>query len=52
MPRSTLVQTAAGVRLLAALLGVQLGGINTYKGIVSNRALMGDPFCRLNDMTL
>ncbi|MCQ6276938.1 cobalamin biosynthesis protein [Bacillus sp. V3B] len=27
----------------AALLGVQLGGINTYKGIVSNRALMGDP---------
>lgn len=26
----------------AALLGVQLGGINTYKGIVSNRALMGD----------
>ena len=27
----------------AALLGVQLGGINTYNGIVSNRALMGDP---------
>lgn len=27
----------------AALLGVQLGGINTYKGIVSNRALMGEP---------
>ena len=26
----------------AALLGVQLGGRNTYKGIVSNRALMGD----------
>lgn len=26
----------------AALLGVQLGGINTYKGIISNRALMGD----------
>jgi adenosylcobinamide-phosphate synthase len=26
----------------AALLGVQLGGVNTYKGIVSNRALMGD----------
>jgi adenosylcobinamide-phosphate synthase len=26
----------------AALLGVQLGGINTYKGIVSNRARMGD----------
>src|SRR3954470_7361171 len=27
---------------VAALLGVQLGGVNTYKGIVSNRALMGD----------
>lgn len=27
----------------AALLGVQLGGRNTYKGMVSNRALMGDP---------
>jgi len=27
----------------AAILGVQLGGVNTYKGIVSNRALMGDP---------
>jgi len=26
----------------AALLGVQLGGINTYKGMVSNRARMGD----------
>lgn len=26
----------------AALLGVQLGGRNTYKGVVSNRALMGD----------
>jgi adenosylcobinamide-phosphate synthase len=26
----------------AALLGVQLGGVNTYKGIVPNRALMGD----------
>ena len=25
----------------AALLGVQLGGVNTYKGIVSNRALNG-----------
>ena len=27
----------------AALLGIQLGGLNTYKGVVSNRALMGDP---------
>ncbi len=31
----------------AALLGVQLGGINTYKGIVSNRARMGDPLVTL-----
>jgi adenosylcobinamide-phosphate synthase len=26
----------------AAILGVQLGGVNTYKGVVSNRALMGE----------
>ncbi len=32
----------------AGLLGVQLGGMNTYKGIVSNRALMGDPVSSLN----
>ncbi|WP_338471473.1 adenosylcobinamide-phosphate synthase CbiB [Niallia sp. XMNu-256] len=32
----------------AALLGVQLGGMNTYKGIVSNRALMGDPVISLS----
>ena len=32
----------------AGLLGVQLGGMNTYKGIVSNRALMGDPVNSLN----
>jgi adenosylcobinamide-phosphate synthase len=31
----------------AALLGVQLGGINTYKGMVSNRALMGDRLFQL-----
>ncbi|KAA9017081.1 adenosylcobinamide-phosphate synthase CbiB [Niallia endozanthoxylica] len=31
----------------AALLGVQLGGINTYKGMVSNRARMGDPLVTL-----
>lgn len=31
----------------AALLGVQLGGTNTYKGVVSNRALMGDPITPL-----
>ncbi|WP_033827917.1 adenosylcobinamide-phosphate synthase CbiB [Bacillus andreraoultii] len=27
---------------VAALLGVQLGGRNTYKGVASNRALMGE----------
>lgn len=32
----------------AALLGVQLGGTNTYKGLVSNRALMGDLIYPLN----
>jgi adenosylcobinamide-phosphate synthase len=26
----------------AALLGVELGGTNTYKGVISNRALMGN----------
>ena len=30
-----------------ALLGVQLGGINTYKRVISNRALMGDPLVPL-----
>jgi adenosylcobinamide-phosphate synthase len=28
---------------VAAILGIQLGGINYYKGIVSNRAKMGEP---------
>lgn len=32
----------------AALLQVQLGGVNTYKGIVSNRALMGDAIVPLD----
>lgn len=32
---------------VAALLGVQLGGINYYKGIISNRATMGDPLVKL-----
>nr|WP_295972857.1 adenosylcobinamide-phosphate synthase CbiB [uncultured Bacillus sp.] len=27
----------------AAILGVQLGGRNTYKGMISDRALMGEP---------
>jgi adenosylcobinamide-phosphate synthase len=32
-----------GEAAMAAILGVQLGGTNTYKGIVSIRAKMGDP---------
>jgi adenosylcobinamide-phosphate synthase len=32
-----------GEAAAAALMGVQLGGINYYKGIVSDRARMGDP---------
>lgn len=33
--------------LVAGLLGVQLGGINTYQGVVSKRATMGVPNNRL-----
>ncbi|KAB2328604.1 cobalamin biosynthesis protein [Cytobacillus depressus] len=36
-----------GEAAVAALLGVQLGGINYYKGIVSSRATMGNPFLEL-----
>jgi adenosylcobinamide-phosphate synthase len=36
-----------GEAAVAALLGIQLGGINTYKGIISNRARMGDPLTPL-----
>lgn len=32
-----------GEAAVAAILGIQLGGINYYKGIVSNRAKMGEP---------
>jgi adenosylcobinamide-phosphate synthase len=32
-----------GEAAVASILGIQLGGINYYKGIVSNRAKMGDP---------
>ncbi len=28
---------------VAAILGIQLGGVNYYKGLISNRAKMGDP---------
>lgn len=33
---------------VAALLGVQLGGVNYYKGIISNRAKMGEVITPLN----
>lgn len=32
-----------GEAAVAAILGIQLGGINYYKGLVSNRAKMGEP---------
>jgi adenosylcobinamide-phosphate synthase len=32
---------------MAALLGVQLGGVNTYRGIVSRRPTLGDPLVPL-----
>jgi adenosylcobinamide-phosphate synthase len=32
-----------GEAAVAAILGIQLGGINYYKGLVSSRAKMGDP---------
>lgn len=32
---------------VAAILGVQLGGVNYYKGLVSNRATMGNPLIPL-----
>ncbi len=37
-----------GEAAVAAILGIQLGGINYYKGIVSNRAKMGDPLQPIN----
>lgn len=36
-----------GEAAVAALLGIQLGGVNYYKGTVSNRATMGDPLVKL-----
>jgi adenosylcobinamide-phosphate synthase len=32
-----------GEAAVAVLLGIQLGGINYYKGLISNRAKMGEP---------
>jgi adenosylcobinamide-phosphate synthase len=36
-----------GEAAVAAILGVQLGGINFYKGIISDRARMGTPIVPL-----
>lgn len=36
-----------GEAAVAAILGIQLGGINYYKGMISNRAKMGDPIIPL-----
>ncbi|WP_088103365.1 adenosylcobinamide-phosphate synthase CbiB [Halalkalibacter urbisdiaboli] len=36
-----------GEAAVAALLGIQLGGVNTYKGMISNRAKMGEPLTPL-----
>lgn len=41
-PNSGWLETAA-----AALLGVRLGGVNTYQGIVSKRSFLGDPIYKL-----
>jgi adenosylcobinamide-phosphate synthase len=36
-----------GEAAVAAILGIQLGGVNYYKGVISNRAKMGDPLIQL-----
>jgi len=36
-----------GEAAMAALLGVQLGGVNTYKGVVSIRPKLGEPLVNL-----
>ncbi|WP_111644320.1 adenosylcobinamide-phosphate synthase CbiB [Paranoxybacillus vitaminiphilus] len=36
-----------GEAAMAALLGVQLGGVNTYKGVVSVRPKLGEPLVNL-----
>ncbi|MBM7583835.1 adenosylcobinamide-phosphate synthase [Bacillus pakistanensis] len=39
-----------GEAAIAASLGIQLGGINYYIGVKSNRARMGDPLVNLNQI--
>jgi adenosylcobinamide-phosphate synthase len=36
-----------GEAAVASILGIQLGGINYYNGMISNRAKMGDPIQRI-----
>ncbi|MBB5323466.1 adenosylcobinamide-phosphate synthase [Anoxybacillus tepidamans] len=36
-----------GEAAMAAILGVQLGGMNTYQGVVSHRPKIGDAVCEL-----
>jgi len=38
-----------GEAAVAALLGIQLGGLNFYKGIRSDRAKMGEPYLPVSD---
>lgn len=47
-PKHPSPNSGYGESAVAGLLGIQLGGRNTYKGIVSNRAKMGDPLYSLN----
>ncbi|PLS15016.1 adenosylcobinamide-phosphate synthase [Bacillus sp. M6-12] len=37
-----------GEAAVASLLGIQLGGLNYYRGMVSDRAKMGDPLIKLD----
>ncbi|MFC7391942.1 adenosylcobinamide-phosphate synthase CbiB [Scopulibacillus cellulosilyticus] len=37
-----------GEAAVASLLGIQLGGVNYYKGVISNRAKLGDPLFPLS----
>ncbi len=48
MQKNIQARIAGGVKqALLAILGIQLGGRNMYKGIVSDRARMGVPLVRL-----
>lgn len=36
----------------AAILGVQLGGINTYGGVVADKPKLGEPLCPITPETI